>query len=142
VQVGDVEPADRVLVGLVAAVAADPLVAAGAERLVALPGEDDDADRGVFPGHGEGLGDLDDGLRAEGVMHLRPADGDLRDAVVAGLVPDVGVFAGFLPGDPRAVSLRAVSHGLHSADRHRKFSGGDREAGGRAGVVRGDIGSY
>ncbi len=50
VQVGDVEATDRVLVGLVAAVAAYALVTAGAERLVALAGEDDDADLLVLAG--------------------------------------------------------------------------------------------
>ena len=54
VEVGDVEAADALLaervVADVARVAPDPLVAAGAERLVALAGEDDHADVGILPG--------------------------------------------------------------------------------------------
>ena len=54
VQVADVEAADALLGDLVVAdvavVAADPLVAAGAEGLVAGAGEDDRADVGVVAG--------------------------------------------------------------------------------------------
>ena len=51
VQVGDVEAPDAARLarlGLVAGVAADALVAAGAERQRALAGQDDDADRRVL----------------------------------------------------------------------------------------------
>ena len=44
------EAAERGPLGDVAGVAADPLVAAGAERPVALAGEDDDPDLGVLAG--------------------------------------------------------------------------------------------
>ena len=49
-QVGDVEAAERGALGDVAGVAADRLVAAGAERLRPLAGEDDHADLGVLAG--------------------------------------------------------------------------------------------
>ena len=49
-QVGDVEAAERRALGDVAGVAADPLVAAGAERPRSLAGEDDHADLGVLAG--------------------------------------------------------------------------------------------
>ena len=56
VQVADVEPADALLGDLVVAdvavVAADPLVAAGAEGLVAGAGEDDRADLECRRGRG------------------------------------------------------------------------------------------
>ena len=88
-QVGDVEAPDARALGDVARVAAHALVAAGAERERALAGEDDHADRRVLAGQLERVGDLDDGLRPEGVAHLRAVDGDLRDAVAAELVADV-----------------------------------------------------
>ena len=53
-EVADVEPADALLGDLVVAdvavVAADPLIAAGAEGLVARAGEDDRRDLGVVAG--------------------------------------------------------------------------------------------
>ena len=77
-EVEDVEPADAVVAD-VAVVAADPLVAAGAERLGPLAGEDDHADRGVVAGALEGVQQLEQGPRPEGVAHLGPADRDLGD---------------------------------------------------------------
>ena len=84
-QVADVEAADALLGDLVVAdvavVAADPLVAAGAEGLVARAGEDDRADLGVVAGRLEGVAELDQRLRPEGVADLGPVDRDLRDPV-------------------------------------------------------------
>jgi hypothetical protein len=51
------------------------------------------ADRRVLARALQRVGDLDDGLRAEGVAHLRAVDGDLGDPVAAGLVADVAVLA-------------------------------------------------
>ena len=51
----------------VAVVASDLLVPAGAEGVGALAGQDDDPDVGVVPGHGEGVGQLEQRLGPEGV---------------------------------------------------------------------------
>ena len=111
VQVGDVEAPDAreavALVLQVAGVAAHALVAAGAERVRALAGEHDHADRLVLAGALERLGDLDDRARAERVADLGPRDRDLRDpGVLAGreLVADVGV--GALAGLPDGAHRR------------------------------------
>ena len=81
--------------------AAYALVAAGAEGHVAGAGEDDHADLGVFVGLGEGVGEFKDRLGAEGVAHLGPVDGDLRDALCL-VEMDVGVAAGGDPVDAHA----------------------------------------
>ena len=73
----------------IAAVPALLLVAAGAERLVAGAGQHDHADRRIPVCVDERVGQLGDGLRAEGVPHLRPVDRDPGDAVLL-LVQDVG----------------------------------------------------
>src|SRR3954447_3810290 len=73
-QVGDVEAPDRRALGEVAAVAADLLVAAGAERPRPLAGEDDRPDLGVLARQLERGGDLDQRLRPEGVVDLRSVD--------------------------------------------------------------------
>ncbi len=88
-QVEHVEPADAVVVA-VAVVAADALVAAGAERVGALAGEDDHADVGVVAGELERVAELEERVGPERVAHLGPADRDLGDAV-GGLVADVAV---------------------------------------------------
>src|SRR4051794_4712662 len=102
-QVEDVQPPDALLgdrvVADVAVVATDALVAAGAERLVALAGEDDDADGRVVLRERERLAQLEQGLGPEGVAHLGPVDRDLRDALAVELVADVRVLAGGGPGD-------------------------------------------
>src|SRR4029450_8384889 len=87
-KVEHVEAADAVLVD-VAVVAADALVAAGAEGVGALPGEHDHPDGRVSAGELEGVLELVEGPGPEGVADLRPADGDLGDPL-RGLVPDVG----------------------------------------------------
>ncbi len=87
------EAADLGALGDVARVAADVLVAARAERVRALAGEDDHADVAVLAGALQRLGDLDERLRPEGVAHLGAVDRDLRDPVAAELVADVGVVA-------------------------------------------------
>ena len=64
----------------VAVVAADALVAAGAERLGALAGEHDDADLRVVARALERVLELEERPGPEGVAHLGPADRDLGDA--------------------------------------------------------------
>ena len=87
VQVADVEAADALLGDLVVAdvavVAADPLVAARAEGLGPGAGEDDRADLGVVARAGEGVAQLGQGLRPEGVADLGAVDRDLRDPLGA-----------------------------------------------------------
>ncbi|MNC17688.1 hypothetical protein D3C75_655770 [compost metagenome] len=61
------------------------LVATGAERLVAGAGEDDDADGLVPAGAVEGVDQLQAGLAAEGVVAIRPVDGDGGDAIDFGV---------------------------------------------------------
>ena len=87
---GDVVVAD------VAIIATDLLVATRAERIRALTGEHDDADREVVTGSGERIGQLEQRLRAEGVATLGAADGDLGDTF-GHLVGDVLEFATRLP---------------------------------------------
>ncbi len=95
----------------VAGFAAHLLVAAGAERLVAGAGEDDDADIEVFAGVDEGVDHLGDGLGAEGVAHVGPVDGDAGDAVGRLFVHDVFVTSGLLP----VCAQRTTSSGAATA---------------------------
>src|SRR6266498_77572 len=99
-QVEHVEAADPVVAD-VAVVAADALVAAGAEGLGALTGEDDHADLGVVAGGLERAGELEQRPWPEGVAHLRTADRDLGDSL-GGLVADVAVVTVPLPLHVRA----------------------------------------
>src|SRR5207247_9754559 len=75
----------------VAGVAADALVAAGAQRRRALAREHDRPDRGVGAGRLEGVLQLVEGAGPERVPHLGPADRELGDAL-GDLVADVAVF--------------------------------------------------
>jgi adenine phosphoribosyltransferase len=68
-----IAPGERVIL-------VDDLIATGAEGPVALPGEDDHADRVVIAGHVEGIAQFEQRLRAESVALLRTTDGDLGDA--------------------------------------------------------------
>ena len=116
-QIGDVEAADRLMgtggggIGaahVAAAAATDALVAAGAERVRALAGEDDHADLGILPGALERVGQLDHRLGSKRVADLGPVDRDLGDAgVIAGrqLVADVGVLAAWLPAGAQRLLL-------------------------------------
>ena len=76
----------------VAVTAADPLVAAGAERPSAVPrrrsvaGQEDAADVGRLACVVERGVELVDGVRAEGVAHLRPVERDPHGAEAAGAV--------------------------------------------------------
>ena len=83
-EIEHVEPADAVVVA-VAVVAAHALVAARAERVGPLAGEDDHADVGVVAGELERVAQLEQRPRPERVAHLGPADRDLGDPV-GGLV--------------------------------------------------------
>src|SRR3954447_22762677 len=104
VQVADVEAPDallrHVVLAYIAVVSANPLVATGAEGPIAGPGEDDRRDLGVVPGAGEGIAELRQSRRPEGVVNLRPVDRDLRDRVTS-LVEDVLVVALGPPLDRR-----------------------------------------
>ena len=91
-QVRHVEASDRGAARDVPGVASDALVAAAAEGLVALAGEDDHADRRVLARLLQGVADLDQRLGPEGVAHLGAVDRDLRDAVAGQLVADVLVI--------------------------------------------------
>src|SRR5690606_38334760 len=116
-QVQHVQAADAVgLVVDVPVVAADLLVAAGAEGLVPRPGEDDHTDRGVLLGDPEGLAELEERRGAERIMPLGAVDRDLRDAL-GGLVDDVLVLTRPLPVD-RTRHTRSFS--THSPTGHRR----------------------
>jgi hypothetical protein len=73
------------------------LVAAGAERLVARTGKDDDADRPIPAGALEGVDQFVHGAAPERVVALGAVDGDAGDALGAHLVQDVFVVAHGLP---------------------------------------------
>jgi len=94
-EVEDVEAADAVVVD-VPVVTPDLLVAARAERQLALAGEDDDADAGVVARQVERLRHLEHRQRAEGVADLRPADRDLGHPL-GHLVADVPPLTLLLP---------------------------------------------
>ena len=114
-QVEHVEPADAVVAD-VAVVAADPLVAARAERQRPLAGEHDHADVPVVARPVEGVLELEEGLGPEGVAHLGPADRDLGDAL-GEVVPDVAVAG--VDGLPRGAGADGPFHGrLHSGSDH------------------------
>ncbi|MNM96106.1 hypothetical protein D3C81_1085720 [compost metagenome] len=82
------------------------LVAAGAERLVAGPGQHDHADRLVPAGAVEGVDQFQAGLAAERVVALGAVDGDGGDAVVFAVedIFVVHVFAPVFLGQPAMVS--------------------------------------
>src|ERR1019366_355220 len=69
------------IVADVAVVPPDLLVAARAEGIGTLAGEDDGAHRRVVAGDGEGVGQLEESLRPERVSDLGPGDGQLGDAL-------------------------------------------------------------
>ena len=91
-QIQHVEPRHAVLAD-VAGMAADLLIAAGAEREVARAGQDDHADLGILMGEVEGLQQFLHRLRAEGIAHFRPVDGDFGNfPLIGGFVTDVLEF--------------------------------------------------
>src|SRR5581483_7795130 len=89
-------------VAVAAALAPGRLVAAGAEGLVAGAGEDHHAAAPVPPGGVEGVDQLVDRLGPEGVVLVRPVDGDRDDAGLVAVVEDVLVGHGC--GPPSGVS--------------------------------------
>ena len=103
----------------VAVVATDLLVPARAEGVGSLAAEDDGADVGIVPGHGEGVGQLEERLGPEGVAPLRTADRQLRDAL-GHVVADVLERTSLLPrregeGAEIVEGIMGTSgdHGLH-----------------------------
>src|SRR5581483_8892946 len=107
-EVQHVQAADALGVD-VAVVAADPLVAAGAEGLRPGARQDHDADGGIVARRLEGADHLEDGRRAERVADLGPVDRDPGDAV-PGVVEDVLVLARLLPPlNFQVVTPRAVT---------------------------------
>ena len=102
---------------LVAAViAADLLVAAGAECFVAFAGEDNDADIIVISGIGQRLNHLFDGQRAERIAHLRTVNGDFSNPVRRLLVTNVGIaFGAIVPFH------RGVEHCFIKRDHRMSF---------------------
>ena len=118
----------------VAVVAADALVAAGAERQspwpVRMMTPTSSSSRAAL----KRVLQLEERLRAERVAHLGPVDGDLRDArVVAGrdLVADVAVLAAALPRRARR-DARVAGVGV----RRRALGDDGRERVAGAGVHR------
>ena len=122
-KIEDVEASDAALGDLVVAdvavVTPDLLVPARAEGVRALAAEDDGADIGVVPGHGEGVRQLEERLRTEGVAPLRAANRQLRDAL-SDVVADVLERTSRLPRwkGKRAEIVEGImrtscDHGLH-----------------------------
>ena len=99
-EVEDVQPADALpghgVVPEVAVVTPDLLVAARAEGVGTLAGQDDHPHRRVVAGDGEGVGQLEQRLGPEGVAHLGPGDGQLGHAL-GHVEADVPVVAPALP---------------------------------------------
>ena len=99
-QIEDIQASDALVrnfvIADVAIVAADHLIAAGAEGEVALTGQDDDAHRVIVTRLVHGILQLEESLRTEGIALLGTADGDLGDALrLAGrhLVANIPVLA-------------------------------------------------
>src|SRR4051794_34249602 len=119
VQVPDVEAPNSalcdVVVADVAVVAADPLIPARTEGVLAGAGEDDRADLEVVSGPVERVAELREGLGPEGIPHLRPVDCDLRDPSGL-LVEDVGEVPGACPLD--GLVERFLRGRVTMADRH------------------------
>ena len=57
------------------------LVVAGAKGVGTLSRQDDDADLRILTANFERIVQFDDSLRAKGIAHFRPVDGDLGDAL-------------------------------------------------------------
>ncbi len=79
---------------IAAVVAADFLVAAGAEGFLTFTGQHDDADIVVIPGIRQRLDHLFDGQRAEGVAHLRTINGDFGNPVSRFVIANIGIAFG------------------------------------------------
>lgn len=90
--VEDVQARDAVFAD-VTGVATHFLIAPGAEGEGTFATEDDDTHVGIFMQHLQRDEHLLHGLRAEGIAHFRPVDGELADAVFGFLKLDV--FEGF-----------------------------------------------
>src|ERR1700722_8841843 len=127
-QIEHVEAPDPLLAHLVVTdvpvVAADRLVAPGAEGVGTLAAEDDDPDLRIVAGPGEGIGQLEECLRPEGVATLGTADGQLGHAF-GHLVADVGERSLFFPFGCRkrpevvkGIMGTAGDHGLHGVLRY------------------------
>ena len=88
-EVQDLQPWRRLGAVVVAAVATNGLVSAGAEGVRPVAREDDDAHLHVVPRDRERAHQLVHGDRAERVVHLRPADRDLRNPLGRDGVPHI-----------------------------------------------------
>src|SRR3954454_23756581 len=103
----------------------EPLVAAGAERLVAGAGEERATDRRVVSDPGERVDHLLDGLRTERVVNLGPVDRHAGDPRPGVLVPDVLVVDDGCPGHGCG-GHAAGSSSRKSAARVRNLTGVSR----------------
>ena len=81
----------------VAGVAADFLITAGAEGEVTGPGEDDDADGGVFVSEVKSRQQFLHGQRTEGIAHFGPVDRDFGNAIFGFVIGDVGEVLDVVP---------------------------------------------
>jgi hypothetical protein len=98
-EVQHVETGQPVATDVAAGRALVVVVATGAERDVARPGQQDAADPGVIPDPRERVDHLRDRLRAERVADLGTVDRDLRDPGAGVLVADVAVLRDAGPRD-------------------------------------------
>ena len=92
----NIEPRDAIFAE-VAAVPAHLLVPAGAEGLVAFPGKDNHADRGIFAAVIEGILHFLDGLGTERVADLGAVDRDLGDPVLRLFELQIRVILNLVP---------------------------------------------
>ena len=76
---------------IAAVIAANFLVAAGAESFIAFTGQYDNADIVVIAGIRQRLNHLFDGQRTEGVAHLRTIDSDFSNPVSRFLITNIGI---------------------------------------------------
>src|SRR5258707_1241345 len=97
-------PASGALAGIRAAIP----WAAGRERLVARPGEDEDRGRGIVPEPGEPVADPVPELAGQGVVGLRPVHGQPGDPAVDFVEDDVAHRLSI----PRLVECRCWFRGV------------------------------
>src|ERR1035437_7400544 len=88
---------------------ADVLIAAGAEGHLAGAGQENAAYRRVVTNAVEGIDELIDGFRSEGVPHLRPIDREAGYAGAGVVVQDVTVL-GYRR--PRGAGHQAISYAV------------------------------
>ena len=102
---------------IAAVVAANFLVAAGAEGFLTFTGQDNHPDIVVIAGIRQRLNHLFDGQRAEGVAYLWAVDGDFGNAVGRFVIANIGIAFGTI-----VPFHRGIEHCFIKRDHRMSFS--------------------